>query len=67
MLQVNHKSINFYDCRKRYGSDMSIVGGIAAPGNSQVSRLCSHRSDHEIHTPQHRADQVTNNNNIRYY
>lgn len=48
----------FFFFRKKYGSDMSIIGGIAAPGNSQVSRLCSHRSDHEIHTPQHRADQV---------
>ncbi|CAH1406051.1 unnamed protein product [Nezara viridula] len=54
-------SITRADGKKRYGSDMSIIGGIAAPGTSQVSRLCSHRSDHEIHTPQHRADQLQTN------
>ncbi|XP_014242068.1 uncharacterized protein KIAA1109 isoform X2 [Cimex lectularius] len=45
--------------RKPYGSDMSIVGNMPPTIGAQVSRLCSHRSDHEIHTPQHRTDQAS--------
>uniref|UniRef100_A0A0A9WZW5 Fragile site-associated protein C-terminal domain-containing protein n=1 Tax=Lygus hesperus TaxID=30085 RepID=A0A0A9WZW5_LYGHE len=43
--------------RKPYGSDMSIVGSMPHSAGTQASRLCSHRSDHEIHTPQHRTEQ----------
>ena len=35
--------------KKRFASDLSIVGPLDANG-----RLSSHRSDYEIHTPEHR-------------
>jgi hypothetical protein len=35
--------------KKRFASDLSIVGPLDASG-----RLSSHRSDYEIHTPEHR-------------
>ncbi|CAB0018125.1 unnamed protein product [Nesidiocoris tenuis] len=44
--------------KKPFGSDMSIVGNMPQQtAATQASRLCSHRSDHEIHTPQHRTEQ----------
>ncbi|XP_075226335.1 transmembrane protein KIAA1109 homolog tweek [Lycorma delicatula] len=46
--------------RKRFGSDMSIVAGGSASVQSGASenkvRLSTHRSDHEIHTPEHRSN-----------
>lgn len=47
--------------RKRFGSDMSIVAGVgvvtqAGGGDLLQSRLSTHRSDHEIHTPEHRSN-----------
>ncbi|BES96456.1 Fragile site-associated protein C-terminus [Nesidiocoris tenuis] len=45
--------------KKPFGSDMSIVGNMPQQtAATQASRLCSHRSDHEIHTPQHRTEQI---------
>lgn len=51
--------------RKKFSSELSIVtdrnrpnGQISAPGSAPESsrlRLSSHRSDHEIHTPEHRS------------
>lgn len=52
--------------RKKFSSELSIVadrqyktiGPIQAPGSAPESnrlRLSSHRSDHEIHTPEHRS------------
>jgi hypothetical protein len=36
--------------KKRFASDLSITGGVADNG-----KLSSHRSDYEIHTPEHRS------------
>lgn len=52
--------------RKKFSSELSIVadrqyktvGPIHAPGSAPEAnrlRLSSHRSDHEIHTPEHRS------------
>ncbi|KAJ8956249.1 hypothetical protein NQ318_014981 [Aromia moschata] len=60
--------------RKKFSSELSIVtdrngahyktiGPILAPGSAPEThrmRLSSHRSDHEIHTPEHRSFSVTN-------
>ncbi|KAK9502019.1 hypothetical protein O3M35_012630 [Rhynocoris fuscipes] len=57
-------SITRNDTKKRFGSDMSIVGGVpqtqvgGVNGHQPIQRLCSHRSDHEIHTPQHRTEPI---------
>jgi hypothetical protein len=53
-------------CRKKFSSELSIVadrqyktiGPMQAPGSAPEAtrlRLSSHRSDHEIHTPEHRS------------
>lgn len=46
--------------RKRFGSDMSVAGsGITTQSTTNElysPRLSSHRSDHEIHTPEHRSN-----------
>ncbi|XP_039287951.1 LOW QUALITY PROTEIN: transmembrane protein KIAA1109 [Nilaparvata lugens] len=48
--------------RKRFGSDMSIVAGGTATLHSVTgdnrTRLSTHRSDHEIHTPEHRSNSL---------
>ncbi|XP_046668210.1 transmembrane protein KIAA1109 homolog isoform X3 [Homalodisca vitripennis] len=56
-----HENGNNTIPKKRFGSDMSIVAGTGAVAQSavldlQTSRLSSHRSDHEIHTPEHRSN-----------
>jgi hypothetical protein len=55
--------------KKRFASDLSIVGPLDASG-----RLSSHRSDYEIHTPEHRlptrpqstAELVSSNVNLNH-
>ncbi|XP_069702783.1 bridge-like lipid transfer protein family member 1 isoform X3 [Periplaneta americana] len=56
--------------RKKFSSELSIMPGAvhtlptttvttsAATGSEGRSRLSSHRSDHEIHTPEHRNQQL---------
>lgn len=58
--------LNSIFCRKKFSSELSIVadrpyktiGPIHAPGSAPEAtrlRLSTHRSDHEIHTPEHRS------------
>uniref|UniRef100_A0A1B6DJ95 Bridge-like lipid transfer protein family member 1 C-terminal domain-containing protein n=2 Tax=Clastoptera arizonana TaxID=38151 RepID=A0A1B6DJ95_9HEMI len=45
--------------RKKFGSDMSVAGSATttqSTANEYSPRLSSHRSDHEIHTPEHRSN-----------
>ena len=57
--------------RKKFSSELSIMPGAVhtlplttvttnsiATGADGRSRLSSHRSDHEIHTPEHRNQQI---------
>lgn len=60
----------FTFCRKKFSSELSIVPGAvhtlpstavttgAATCSEARSHLSSHRSDHEIHTPEHRNQQL---------
>jgi hypothetical protein len=48
-LKTTDGSIPLGGPKKRFASDLSIVGPMDASG-----KLSSHRSDYEIHTPEHR-------------